>query len=1190
MCREGDVYEIEEDANCHHGGGSRFCDASPDGSPSIYGGVVNVFAEGELTNFTYFLYKPADEGSQIGLYTKENGEYKTVTGASGISFSENTLTISDDLTADIVIASTVSNATSISIASGKTLNGSITNESGQSVTINNSGTITGRVIAISGPLTLTGDGMYNDTIGYANTAKITITSGKFHYNPLEKSEGETSIALASGSYLATYKTEYSDMGYAAVNAEYPYEIYTSGSTVNFPEIEKPEDYGIAKNDNGTWFKKVEEGTESAVTTDTINANTTYTKKWTNHTILLLENGNESSEHYSIKTGEDANVAYSDDNGVVAGTKVTIVPNPGYKFSTAPSIGGQNTSTTASPVENSDNYTFTMPDEKIFVHGVVTESKPVAKIGDTRYATLKAAFDAAKDGDTINLVSNVTMTEKITINKSVTLNAAYHTITGVSDNADVNFEITGGTFTVKDGTFTGFGDKITTVDKAAVFKIPSTASNARIEATIVTVKNFNRAAFDVRSGSFKLTDCQIDCDNGQDQRLTKGVVAGYDTAAVTGTLSYCRINGAKSDYKGWSASAIEVSAGATVDVTDCYINDSDGGISVALNYGQGKASVTVNRKNRGNDPEGFIDARKYAVRIYEKNAVEGSSAEVTLNAGKYNAPVYRSVADVNNPGDKGKFIINGGYFNGSQLTDSDVAEGKTVVASDKTGYDQMVVDKKVTSAEVKAADPEVNTKSATATGEKAGEVKEAVAKAIGDKSPEITGTALTDAANIIANNDDTDKTAAVKELETVVSTASDANIHIVIQPYFDIELKKVEANDTEKSFTLDITPKYRKVATTADPKQSDAEILTENEGETNANAVVLEDNKDLTVNNSVDITIPLPSDFTTETKLYVTHVKESGASYVYTGTVNTESEKKSLTFTNPNGFSEFTVSTENPAVARIGDVYYGSLQTAVDDVPNVGTITLTKNAGKAVVNNMWWQFSVDATDNKFEATLEAAPGVRMESSKTGNVTTYTTWPKPIPGGGGSSVTPTPTPTPSTDAADKFTDVAKDSIYRDAIAWAVENKITDGTSSTTFSPKKVCTRAEIVTFLYRLAGSPKVNAVAKFGDVSADNYFANAVAWAVENGITVGTSDTTFSPNQSCTRAEAMTFLYRYEKSPAATGSSKFVDVKDGAYYENSVAWGVQNGITNGTSDTTFSPEQSCTREQIVTFLYRDATKK
>ena len=792
-----------------------------------------------------------------------------------------------------------------------------------------------------------------------------------------------------------------------------------------------------------------------------------------------------------------------------------------------------------------------------------------------------------DGPTITLTKNVTLTQKIKINKSIFLNAGNYTVTGNSDDPDVNFEVDNGVFDITGGTFTGFGNNAGTKVGAAVFKIPADAiaENASIYAHGVTVEKFNRAALDARTGRFGIENSTINCANSQGQHLTKGIVAGYDSNSNMHIKNYVlnsTITGSDSTYDDWSANGIEVSAGCDeLFVENTTIKSMKGGISVARNYGHGSTAVTVHNCN--------ISAKNYSVRIYEKNAVEGSSAEVTIEDGYYDGPIALSVTG--NPDGKSKFIINSGYFNGSQLTDSDVAERKTVVASDKQGYDQRVVDKKNTAAEVKTADPEVDTENVKAD-ESAKAVKDAVAKAIRDESPEITGTALTNAANVVANDDKTDKTVAVNALKEVDSTATGDNIHIVVQPYFDIELTKVEANDTEKSFTLDITPKYRKVATTADPKQSDAKILTESEGETKANAVVLEDNKDLTVNNSVDITIPLPSDFVTgdSSELYVTHVKKSGASYVYKGTVKTESEKKSLTFTNPNGFSEFTVSTENPAVARIGDVYYGSLQTAVDDVPNVGTITLTKNAGKAVVNNMWWQFSVDATDNKFEATLEAAPGVRMESSKTGNVTTYTTWPKPIPGGGGSSVTPTPTPTPSTDAADKFTDVSKDSTYRDAIVWAVENKITDGTSSTTFSPKKTCTRAEIVTFLYRLAGSPKVNAVAKFGDVSADNYFASAVAWAVENGITVGTSDTTFSPYQSCTRAEAMTFLYRYEKSPAATGSNKFADVKDGAYYENSVAWGVQNGITNGTSDTTFSPEQSCTREQIVTFLYRDATKK
>lgn len=169
---------------------------------------------------------------------------------------------------------------------------------------------------------------------------------------------------------------------------------------------------------------------------------------------------------------------------------------------------------------------------------------------------------------------------------------------------------------------------------------------------------------------------------------------------------------------------------------------------------------------------------------------------------------------------------------------------------------------------------------------------------------------------------------------------------------------------------------------------------------------------------------------------------------------------------------------------------------------------------------------------------------------------------------------------------FTDVADKAYYRDAVEWAVENGITKGTTATTFSPNATCTRAQAVTFLWRAAGSPEPETRAMpFTDIPVGSYYYDAVLWAVENGITKGTSDTTFSPNMTCTRAQIVAFLWRSEKSPAAGTASPFADVKSTAYYADAVLWAVKENITKGTTNTTFSPDADCTRAQIVTFLYR-----
>lgn len=172
---------------------------------------------------------------------------------------------------------------------------------------------------------------------------------------------------------------------------------------------------------------------------------------------------------------------------------------------------------------------------------------------------------------------------------------------------------------------------------------------------------------------------------------------------------------------------------------------------------------------------------------------------------------------------------------------------------------------------------------------------------------------------------------------------------------------------------------------------------------------------------------------------------------------------------------------------------------------------------------------------------------------------------------------------------FQDVSETDYYFDAVSWAVEQEITSGTSATTFSPNATCTRGQMVVFLWHQAGNPSAHdAAMPFSDVDPDAYYYQAVAWAVQHKITAGTSATTFSPNDTLTRAQTMTFLWNSVGSPAVSSSAMpFNDVSLSAYYYQAVTWAVQNSITAGTSATTFSPSAPCTRAQVVTFLFRYA---
>ena len=172
---------------------------------------------------------------------------------------------------------------------------------------------------------------------------------------------------------------------------------------------------------------------------------------------------------------------------------------------------------------------------------------------------------------------------------------------------------------------------------------------------------------------------------------------------------------------------------------------------------------------------------------------------------------------------------------------------------------------------------------------------------------------------------------------------------------------------------------------------------------------------------------------------------------------------------------------------------------------------------------------------------------------------------------------------------FADVKSSDYFHDAVQWAVAQGITEGTSSNTFSPNASCTRAQMVTFLWRAAGSPEPKrSVDSFSDLDPSAYYYKAVLWAIENGITNGTSTDTFSPHMTVTRGQTVTFLYRAAGAPSHDGDSAFHDVNSSDYYFDSVAWAAKNSITGGTGDGKFSPSADCTRAQIVTMLYRANT--
>ena len=324
-------------------------------------------------------------------------------------------------------------------------------------------------------------------------------------------------------------------------------------------------------------------------------------------------------------------------------------------------------------------------------------------------------------------------------------------------------------------------------------------------------------------------------------------------------------------------------------------------------------------------------------------------------------------------------------------------------------------------------------------------------------------------------------------------------------------------------------------------------------------------------NGVDVVLPYPTGTNKQDRFQIVHMLTHSGHEGEIERITASNETDGLHF-HVNSLSPFGVSwTKYVAPTPGGGGGGGAVSTytlTFDTNGGSAIDKITKDSGTTInlatykPTRAGYTFAGWFSD---KALTKAVTSVKL----TANTTVYAKWTQ----NGGTAENP-------------FVDVKEGAYYYDAVLWAVEQKITSGTSATTFSPDASCTRAQMVTFLWRAAGSPKVeNGKNPFTDVKADAYYYDAVLWAVEKGVTSGTSATTFSPDATVTRGQTVTFLYRNAGSPEVSGTMPFTDVEADAYYAKAVQWAVQQKITTGTSETTFSPMSDCTRGQIVTFLYR-----
>lgn len=718
----------------------------------------------------------------------------------------------------------------------------------------------------------------------------------------------------------------------------------------------------------------------------------------------------------------------------------------------------------------------------------------ATIGNTKYATLKDAVNGATENDIIRLCRDVTLTEKLTIDKEIILDGSGQTIIGQKNSSDVFLEVTGNDVTLQNLKAKDFGGSV-----------------------VVTQGNTNLA----------ITGCTF----------------GADGAKVK--------NG------------------------------------VSMNTGDGDSFVTM--------LDTTIAATDAIVELTPDT--DTGTSTVNIESGYYTGGFKVNPGSVEGKGCDIK--VSGGYFTADPT--SYLTEQKAALVSDNPNYIFVVKKASANAADVVAGESAVDESLPSGATKGDEDLAKKISSAIKNATtaPTFEG-GVSAAANEVAN--DNDLTGNSSDVTSALSSAGvlteGKSVSIVIQPYMDISITKADSDNN--TFTLDITPMYRTIATTAGSGQDEEIKLDGND----KNAALIGSETKLTVTKPVAITLPLPSGFVTGNNgaspisLFVKHVKDKTHTYFYRGSVANDV----LTFINPHGFSEFTISGENEAKAEINGVGYASLQDAINDVADGGTIKLLANGQMATVSR---EITFTVAPDGHTATITAGSGYQMTISNDGNTYTFTKKSGSSGGGGGTS-TPTYTVTTGTTSNGTVTvnpknptkgstvtvNVTPNDGYQldtltvtDANGKKVEvKKKTDTEYTFTMPASKVTVSAAFV----EIPEEPTPS-VPQFTDVSEGAWYYDAVRYVCEKGMMNGVAEGVFAPNSTTNRAMIVTILYRLENEPAASGSS-FTDVPSGQWYSNAVAWAAANGIVNGVTDTTFAPNRPITREQMAAILYRYAAWK
>ena len=790
-----------------------------------------------------------------------------------------------------------------------------------------------------------------------------------------------------------------------------------------------------------------------------------------------------------------------------------------------------------------------------------ETNAVAKVGDTYYKTLAGAVTAAKNGETVTLLKNAEMTEtiRITDGKKITL---------ALDGHDVVIKTTGKFFLVRNGELTVTGTGMIKeetpyfapiiikggAEKSENYSVVNVEegvilegwAGVMIDQTSNTTNNYGMV-LNVNGATLKGVK---DTDNAEGLGVyVNGVVADAKVTLNNATLTadgygmYLAGN-ADTTITGGTVSGtttgIEIRAGK-LTLDNCDVTGGSGEVTKNAN-GNGStvnnAALAISQHTTKKDIDVTINGGTYTgtAAVYQTD-VQGTGSEnvkVNVNNGKFNGTVVGETAN--------KLSITGGYFTSDPT--AYLAASHYVWASDKDGYTYMVKDAAPTSADQKitVVDKTDTAVSSDITGNDEDAINGVISKANVDGVAEAVTPAKK--ADIVSksntNPGDNDKVEIEVAVKVEAKAADLANGKLTFEAS---PVATVKVNGTATGTTVPVT-------------------------------------NDMLNGNAITVKLPLPTGFKPE---QIKHISSDGSVEYFLKTAKRGAKLFTVDSDNCAVFTitKFSTFELSGTVTYVEPSYYSGSSSAptysvtVDKTEN-GSVTVSpKSASKGDTvtvtvkpDSGYVLETLTVTDkNGNELTLkDKGDGKYTFTMPAGKVEVKATFME------------------DNSVLNFFYDVPNGAYFYEAVKWAVENGITTGVGNDLFAPEQSCTRAQIVTFLWRAAGSPEPKTASSFTDVPVSTYYAKAVAWAVENGITNGMTETTFAPNETCTRGQSVTFLYRALKG-TASGSANFTDVKSDAFYADAVNWAVASDVTNGTSNTTFSPNADCTRAEIVTFLYR-----